>query len=116
MDEVRGELLSVRGIGEETADSILLYAGGKLSFVSDTYTKRLLDRFGLMDGKLSYGVIRKYFMDNLPPDLYIYGEFHALIDRHGHTTCKSKPRCEECPVRSVNRGLQCSYARRLNGS
>jgi endonuclease-3 related protein len=115
VDEVRKELLSIKGIGEETADSILLYAGGRLSFVSDSYTRRLLDRYGFINGLNSYGEIRQYFMDNLPPDLYVYGEFHALIDRHGHATCKSRPRCSDCPVRAVNSLLRCAYAEGSGG-
>lgn len=104
---LRRELLALRGIGPETADCILLYAGKKLSFVSDAYTARFLDRYGILKGA-GYDEIRKYFMDNLPEDLYLYNEFHALIVHHGNSVCRAKPLCLECPVRTLERGTRCA--------
>ena len=106
---LRDELLSLKGIGPETADCILLYAGKKLSFVSDAYTERFLDRYGILENG-GYEEIRKYFMENLPEDIYIYNEFHALIVRHGNSVCKMKPLCRACPVRSISREVKCGYA------
>ena len=110
VDALRKELLSVKGIGRETADSILLYAGGKLSFVSDAYTSRFLGRTGLFKVKDTYDHIRNFFMKNLPEDLYIYNEFHALIVRHGNSTCKTKPECTKCVMKKPVRGIACKYA------
>jgi len=99
MEALREELLTIKGFGRETVDSILLYAGKKLSFVSDAYTARFLIRLGLIDKSFDYEDIRKYFMDNLPKDLYTYNEYHALIVHHGWATCKAKPVCGECVVK-----------------
>ena len=99
MEELREELLDIKGLGKETVDCILLYAGKKLSFVSDAYTKRFLIRLGLIDNSFGYEDIRKYFMDYLPKDLYVYNEYHALIVHHGWATYKAKPECEKCPLK-----------------
>jgi len=85
----REELLKVKGIGKETADAILLYAGGRLSFVIDAYTKRLFKRLYGLDG--GYEDLKTYVEENIPKDLTIYKEFHALIDEHAKTYCKSTP-------------------------
>jgi len=90
----RERLLKVKGIGKETADAILLYAGGRLSFVIDTYTKRLFKRLYGLDG--SYEDLKSYVEENIPKDLIIYKEFHALIDEHAKAYCKSTPRCGGC--------------------
>lgn len=112
VDKLRAELLSVRGIGEETADSIILYAAGKLSFVVDAYTRRILTRLGLINGKETYGQIRKLFMDNLPPDVKLYNEYHALIVHHGKKRClKRTPRCAGCPLRDLCRARVASFKR-----
>lgn len=95
----REELLAVPGIGPETADSILLYAAGRPTFVVDAYTRRLLERLGLLPTPPSYEHIRAFFMAHLPPDPDLYGEYHALIVRHGKERCrKSRPRCPGCPL------------------
>lgn len=104
---LRAKLLSLRGIGKETADSILLYAGGKLTFVSDAYTKRFLDRYGLLDDNAGYDDIRDYFMTRLPQDVYIYNEYHALIDHHCYLVCKSKPNCGHCTIKYINNHIYC---------
>ncbi len=99
VDKLREELLSVHGIGEETADSIILYAAEKPSFVVDAYTRRILTRLGVINGEESYGEIRELFMKNLPEDVPLYNEYHALLVRHGKERClKRSPRCAGCPL------------------
>ncbi len=93
-------LLNVKGIGPETADSILLYAAGKPSFVVDTYTHRILSRHGIIPEESSYYDIQEYFVDTLPEDTQLYNEYHALLVRLGKEYCKKgKPLCEECPIK-----------------
>jgi endonuclease-3 related protein len=100
---LRGQLLSVNGIGPETADSILLYAGNKPSFVVDTYTKRILFRHRLVPEDISYDETRDFFMDSLEPDVSMFNEFHALLVHLGHRYClKRKPKCAECPAEGWN--------------
>jgi len=94
--ELRKELLSVHGIGPETADSILLYALGRPVFVIDAYTRRLLARLGVAPEKDTYDGWRALFMDNLPPDANMFNEYHALIVRHGKEKCRKTARCVEC--------------------
>ena len=104
VDKLRAELLSVRGIGEETADSIILYAAEKPSFVVDAYTRRILTRLGVINGEESYGEIRELFMKNLPEDVPLYNEYHALLVRHGKERClKRNPRCAGCPLADMCR-------------
>jgi endonuclease-3 related protein len=76
---LRKELLSVKGVGRETADSILLYAFSKPVFVIDAYTRRIAERHLHLDGTLHYDLLQKIFMDALPSDTAIYNEYHALI-------------------------------------
>lgn len=100
LEAVRRALLSVPGIGPETADSILLYAAGRPTFVIDAYTRRLLGRLGLAEENASYGELRALFMEHLPPDPALYNEYHALIVRHGKERCHARrPRCGDCPLR-----------------
>jgi endonuclease-3 related protein len=97
--ELRKQLLDVHGIGPETADSILLYAGGHPIFVVDAYTHRILGRHGLSSGKPNYAAVQQYFQMNLPADPALYNEFHALLVNVGKNWCrKSVPRCELCPL------------------
>jgi endonuclease III related protein len=105
---LREQLLEVRGIGPETADSILLYAGEHPVFVIDAYARRMLDRHGLTHGKPSYEDLRRLFEDSLPRDTRLYNEFHALIVHTGKHFCLARePRCEECALSSLlpGRGL-----------
>lgn len=96
---VRQELLTLKGIGPETADSILLYAGNRPSFVVDAYTRRLLTRLGLLQGEESYEQIRTLFMNRLPHDSDLFNEYHALIVETCKTFCrKQAPRCPDCPL------------------
>ena len=94
--ELRAELLEVHGIGEETADDILLYPLGKPVFVIDTYTKRLFFRLRLAQERGPYSLYQSLFMENLPADADLMGELHALIDHHASRVCRPKPSCEGC--------------------
>lgn len=98
-EQLRDQLLSVWGIGNETADSIVLYAADKPSFVIDAYTKRIFSRLGFVKERASYGELKEFFEENLPRSVEIYKEFHALIVELGKNYCKSKPVCDECPIR-----------------
>lgn len=97
-DELRNELLELNGIGPETADSILLYAGEKPVFVVDAYTRRLCERLGLCSTD-SYDEIQEFFMRKLPEDVQMYNEYHALIVEFCKTTCSRKPKCEICFIK-----------------
>lgn len=101
---LRTELLTIYGIGEETADSILLYAAGKPIFVVDAYTYRLFTRLGWTEGKYHYGKLQNIFMSALPKETALFNEYHALIVRHGKTTCSKTPKCSACAL-----SRQCPY-------
>ncbi|MDD5436341.1 MAG: endonuclease III domain-containing protein [Candidatus Omnitrophica bacterium] len=98
---LRRELLEVNGIGPETRDSILLYAFMRPVFVVDAYTKRIFSRHGLVTRGASYESVQALFTKNLPPEVNIFNEYHALIVRLGKDHCRKRPRCEECPLKSV---------------
>lgn len=103
LERVRRELLSLRGVGKETADSILLYAFGFPTFVIDAYTLRLLSRLPLGNGG-GYDEAKSLFERHLPPDVALYNRYHALIVRHAQRHCrKSKPLCSGCPLESLCR-------------
>jgi endonuclease-3 related protein len=98
---LREKLLSVHGIGPETADSILLYAGKHPVFVVDAYTRRMLERHKLATSSQSYEDIRQLFEGSVPGNAPLYNEFHALIVRTGKEYCRTRnPRCSECPLHS----------------
>jgi len=98
--DLRRELLSVNGIGPETADSILLYALGKPVFVVDAYTKRILLRHRLVKKDAGYTQIQDLFMQNLKSDIRLFNEYHALLVRVGKDLClKNKPKCDICPLK-----------------
>jgi endonuclease-3 related protein len=100
--ELRDELLGVHGVGQETADSILLYAGGMPTFVVDAYTYRIFSRHGWIDLESDYRHIQEYFHDNLPADAPMYNEYHALIVNLGKHFCKKgKAMCDACPLRPM---------------
>jgi endonuclease-3 related protein len=102
LNELRKELLAVHGVGQETADSILLYAGEMPTFVVDAYTYRIFSRHGWIDIESDYGRIQEYFHDNLPADAPMYNEYHALIVNLGKRFCKkSKALCDACPLRQM---------------
>ena len=94
--DLRKELLSIHGIGPETADSILLYAAHRPVFVIDAYTKRIIGRLGLALASDSYETFQRLFMENLPHDEGMFNEYHALLVRHGKDVCRKTPRCEGC--------------------
>ncbi|MBP7937091.1 MAG: endonuclease III domain-containing protein [Phycisphaerae bacterium] len=98
LDALREQLLSVSGIGRETADAILLYAGGMPSFVVDAYTARILYRHGLTDDSADYDEIKDLFESNLPEDATYFNEYHALLVQVGKLHCRPRPRCEGCPL------------------
>lgn len=102
--QLREELLSVHGIGEETADSIILYAARKPIFVIDAYTRRIVRRLGLHPGDDSYRSFQTLFMEHLPLDEGLFNEYHALFVRHGKEICRRDPHCLWCCLRST-----CSY-------
>jgi endonuclease III related protein len=99
LPELREELLAVNGIGPETADSILLYAGNLPTFVVDAYTHRVLARHGWIGFEADYHQIQDYLLSSLPQDVQLYNEFHALIVHLGKHYCKkTDPKCRECPL------------------
>lgn len=98
-DELRHALLDIKGIGPETADSIMLYALGQPVFVIDAYTKRILSRHGILDYDEPYALYQELFHAALAPELGLYNEYHALFVELGKTRCRpSKPLCEGCPL------------------
>ena len=95
LESIRCNLLTVKGVGRETADSILLYAFHLPTFVIDTYTKRTLASFGIFEEKADYETLRKWFMDNLKPSVELFQEYHALFVEHGkflHSQYANLPR------------------------
>jgi endonuclease-3 related protein len=99
MPALREKLLAVKGIGPETADSILLYALGKTSFVIDAYTRRIFSRHGLAADTAGYESWRGIFTRALPAHLSLYNDYHAQIVQTAKTYCRKSPRCEACPLR-----------------
>ena len=97
LEVLRPELLNIKGIGRETADSILLYAFGFPSFVVDAYTIRFLERYGIRVGK-DYEKVKVYFEKEIPKDTKIYNNYHALIVINGKNHCRKKPVCENCSL------------------
>jgi endonuclease-3 related protein len=95
---LRAELLSIHGVGPETADSIILYAAGKPSFVIDAYTQRIACRAGLAEPSLKYHSLRDLFMASLPPDVSLFNEYHALLVRLAKESCRQRPLCQTCPL------------------
>jgi endonuclease III related protein len=96
--DLRGQLLGINGIGPETADSILLYALGRPVFVVDAYTVRFLRNHGIYKGTATYDDAQSLFMRYLPPDTYLFNEFHALIVYLCQNFCKKRPVCAPCPL------------------
>lgn len=106
VDRLREELLGVNGIGRETADSIILYALEKLTFVVDTYTFRILVRHGCLAGESDYEEIKYYCQSQLPDDIAVYNECHALIVEVGKNHCKPRPKCDGCPLVGFEHSLE----------
>jgi len=125
LDTLRQDLLAVPGVGAETADSILLYAAGRPTFVIDAYTRRILDRLGIQPldchaeqseasrrgGRRSYEDYRRLFMDHLPADVALYNDFHAQLVYLGKDYCRKQPRCAGCPVQEI-----CAWSRQESSS
>lgn len=103
---LREELLEVSGIGRETADAILLYAGQMPSFVVDAYTARILYRHNLIDRSADYDEIKELFESNLPDDVQLFNEYHALLVDVGKKHCRPKARCEGCPLERFEHDAQ----------
>jgi endonuclease-3 related protein len=106
---LRKKLFTIKGLGEETVDSILLYACDKPVFVVDAYTRRIFSRYGIIKETASYGDIQTFFMDNLPEDLELYNDFHAQIVHLGKNICKTLPQCNICPIREISDRVKCRY-------
>lgn len=102
LEDSRENLLKVKGVGPETADSILLYAAEKPIFVIDTYTHRIFSRHQLVEEDTDYFNLQQEFMDSLPEDVSLFNEYHALIVAVAKKFCKkTNPRCSECPLHGV---------------
>lgn len=98
LEKLRPALLSIKGVGPETADSILLYALNQPTFVVDAYTFRISSRHGLIPEAISYEDLRQTFMAHLPLEVPLYQEYHALLVRLGKEYCRPQPRCAGCPL------------------
>ncbi len=105
MEPIRADLLSQAGVGPETADSLLLYAGRHPVFVVDAYTVRIGTRVGLFETE-AYEEVQRFFEDRVPRDVDRFREYHALLVRHAKTLCRGRPQCAPCPLRRT-----CAYAR-----
>ncbi|NLI83564.1 MAG: endonuclease III domain-containing protein [Deltaproteobacteria bacterium] len=97
-ESLREELLGIFGIGQETADSIVLYAAHKPCFVVDAYTHRIFSRHGWVPEEITYQEMRSYFEEALERDVALFKEYHALLVRTGHLYCRKKPLCDSCPL------------------
>ena len=106
---LREELLAIKGVGRETADSILLYALGRPVFVVDAYTARIAVRHGLIEPDADYEQLRELFESNLPQDTQLFNEYHALLVRAGKEFCKPKARCPGCPLEKLPHTLENEY-------
>ncbi|BCV21821.1 endonuclease III domain-containing protein [Moorella sp. Hama-1] len=102
LELLRTEILDVFGIGPETADAILCYAGNYPIMVMDAYTRRVFSRLGFLTAKVSYQEMQDFFMTNLPRDNRLYNEYHALIDALANRIClKKEPACDRCPLGAI---------------
>ena len=108
--ELRQQLLSVHGVGPETADSVILYAAGKPVFIIDAYTRRIFGRLGLAPERDGYTTYQKFFMDNLPPSVQLFNEYHALLVYLGKNICRRRPLCQECCLNDI-----CQFSGNLDG-
>jgi endonuclease-3 related protein len=104
---LREQLLEIHGIGPETADSILLYAFGMPVFVVDAYTCRILGRHRLLEGPAEYETVREMMESLVPRDTALYNEYHALLVRLGKEYCKTRPRCQGCPLEDLPHDVEC---------
>jgi len=102
-DHLRHQLLSIHGIGEETADSIILYAAHKPVFVIDAYTRRIISHIGLAPASNSYIAYQTLFMNNLPSDAGLFNEYHALLVCLAKDVCRHHPLCQQCCLNGICR-------------
>lgn len=100
-ETLRSQLLSIWGIGPETADSILLYAFGRPVFVIDAYTHRVMKRHGWAPQDAGYEELQRLFETRLPEDVGLWNDYHAQIVWVGKNHCSARPRCEDCPLRRL---------------
>jgi len=107
--QLRAELLSVKGVGRETADSILLYALGRPVFVVDAYTARIALRHELIEPDADYEQLRELFESNLPQETQLFNEYHALLVRLGKEFCRPKSKCANCPLEKLPHTLEIEY-------
>ncbi len=98
--QVRAELLALPGIGPETADSILLYAGGHPVFVVDAYTRRICSRLGWVGEEIGYAALQALFAEHLQATAALFNEYHALLVKQAVTYCRVRPTCGVCPLRA----------------
>ena len=98
---LRKQLLAIYGIGEETADSIILYAAGKPIFVIDAYTRRILNRIGIVPHNNSYSTYQTLFMEGLSADTQLFNEYHALLVCHAKNVCRTLPLCQQCCLKDI---------------
>ncbi|MGB2806294.1 MAG: hypothetical protein WBC22_01030 [Sedimentisphaerales bacterium] len=108
-DQLRAELLAIKGVGYETTDSILLYAFERPIFVVDAYTARIAFRHHLIEPEANYEQLRELFQSNLPEDVQLFNEYHALLVRIGKEFCKPKARCPGCPLEKLPQSLETEY-------
>jgi len=108
-DRLRAELLSIKGVGRETADSILLYAFDRPVFVIDAYTARVVFRHGLIAPDADYEQLREFFESSLPADTQLFNEYHALLVRLGKEFCRPKTRCPGCPLEKLPHTIDIEY-------
>jgi len=108
-DRLRAELLTIKGGGPETADSILLYAFSRPIFVVDAYTARVAVRHGLIEPGADYEQLRELFQSNLPLDTNLFNEYHALLVKVGKEFCKPKAQCSGCPLEKLPHTLDTEY-------
>jgi len=107
--QLRAELLSIKGIGPETADSILLYAFNRPVFVVDAYTARIATRHELIEPGADYEQLRELFQSNLPQDVPLFNEYHALLVRLGKEFCRPKANCPPCPLKELPHTTDTEY-------
>ena len=107
--QLRADLLAIKGIGPETADSILLYAFDRPVFVVDAYTARIACRHGLIEPDADYEQLRELFQSNLPQDTQLFNEYHALLVRLGKEFCRPKANCPACPLGKLPHSLNAEY-------
>ena len=109
-EQLREELLAIKGVGPETADSILLYALDMPIFVVDAYTARIAARHGLIEAGCDYGQLQDLFQTNLPQDVKLFNEYHALFVRLGKEFCNPKPKCPGCPLEKLPHNIEIAHS------